>query len=76
MTAAGAPRMAEAVDLAAVLSLDRVLEQVLGPGRRRPRPAGERDGRTLAGRLKLGSGIHLVQELLRLLPPAGAGGRR
>src|ERR1017187_6323835 len=64
-----AARLAESVDLAAVLTLDRVLEQVLGPG------ASARDPRTneaaapwLAG-LKLGSRIHLVQELLRLLPP-------
>jgi hypothetical protein len=55
--------------------MGRVLEQVLGPG------AGARDPRAneaaapwLAG-LKLGSRIHLVQELLRLLPPPGIGGR-
>jgi hypothetical protein len=64
-----ARRFAETVDLAAVLTLDRVLEQVLGPG------AGARDPRSneaaapwLTG-LKLGSRIHLVQELLRLLLP-------
>jgi hypothetical protein len=75
ITAAEAVRLAETVDLAAVLALGRVLEQVLGPG------AGTRDPRAneaaapwLAG-LKLGSRIHLVQELLRLLPPRGIGGR-
>ena len=74
ITAAEAVRLAETVDLAAVLALGRVLEQVLGPG------AGARDPRAneaaapwLAG-LKLGSRIHLVQELLRLLPPRGTGG--
>ena len=67
ITAADAARTAEVIDLAAVLTLGRVLEQVLGPG------AGARDPRAneaaapwLAG-LKLGSRIHLVQELLRLL---------
>ena len=76
ITAADAARMAETIDLAAVLTLGRVLEQVLGPG------AGGRDPRAneaaapwLAG-LKLGSRIHLVQELLRLLPPSGTGGSR
>lgn len=56
-----------------MLTLGFVLEQVLGPG------AGARDLRAneaaapwLAG-LKLGSRIHLVQELLRLLPPSGLG---
>lgn len=69
-----AERIAELVDLAAVLTLDRVLAQVLGPG------AGARDPRAneaaapwLAG-LKLGSRIHLVQEMLRLLPPEGTAG--
>ena len=75
ITAADARRLAETVDLAAVLALGRVLDQVLGPG------AGARDPRAneaaapwLAG-LKLGARIHLVLELLRLLPPAGTGGR-
>jgi hypothetical protein len=62
-------RFAEAVDLAAVLTLDRLLEQVLGPGAstRDPR-ANEAAAPWLTG-LKLGSRIHLVLELLRLLPP-------
>ncbi len=69
ITAADARRLAEAVDLAAVLAQGRVLEQVLGPG------AGGRDPRAneatapWLGGLKLGSRIHLVLELLRLLPP-------
>ncbi len=71
-----ARRLAESVDLAAVLTLDRVLEQVLGPGASGHDPrANEAAAPWLAG-LKLGSPIHLVQELLRLLPPgeiAGAG---
>ncbi len=73
--AAEAARLAETVDLAAVLITGRVLEQVLGPG------AGARDPRAndaaapwLAG-LKLGLRIQLVQELLPLLPPPGASGR-
>jgi hypothetical protein len=67
-----AGRLAESVDLAAVLTLDRVLQQVLGPGasRRDPR-ANEAAAPWLTG-LKLGSRIHLVQELLRLLPPGEA----
>jgi len=76
ITAADAARLAETIDLAAVLTLGRVLEQVLGPGTatRDPR-ANEAAAPWLAG-LKLGSRIHLVQELLRLLPPAGTGGSR
>jgi hypothetical protein len=75
ITAAEAVRLAEAVDLAAVVALGRVLEQVLGPdaGARDPR-ANDAAAPWLAG-LKLGSRIHLVQELLRLLPPPGTGGR-
>jgi hypothetical protein len=45
-----------------------------GPGTRDPR-ANETAAPWLGG-LKLGSRIHLVQELLRLLPPAGADGWR
>jgi hypothetical protein len=65
---------AEAVDLAAVLTLDRLLEQVLGPGActRDPR-VNETDAPWLAA-LKLGSRIHLVLELLRLLSPGEATG--
>jgi hypothetical protein len=74
ITAADAARIAETIDLAAALALGRVLEQVLGPGAaaRDPR-ANEATAPWLSG-LKLGFRIHLVQELLRLLPPAGTGG--
>ena len=71
ISAADARRLAETADLAAVLILGRVLEQVLGPGAvaRDPR-ANEAAAPWLAG-LKLGSRIHLVQEVLRLRPPWG-----
>jgi hypothetical protein len=62
-------RFAEAVDLAAVLTLDRVLEQVLGPGAAARDPRANEDRAPWLTGLKLGSRIHLVQELLRLLPP-------
>jgi len=60
----------------AVLTLDRVLEQVLGPGAsaRDPR-ANEAAAPWLTG-LKLGSRIHLVLELLRLLLPGETTGAR
>ena len=75
ITAADAVWMAETVDLAAVLIQGRVLEQVLGPGAGARDPqANEAAAPWLAG-LKLGSRIHLVQELLRLMPPAGTGGQ-
>ena len=76
ITAADAVRLAETVDLAAVLALGRVLEQVLGPGAGARDPRANEAAAPWLGGLKLGSRIHLVQELLRLLPPAGAGGRR
>jgi hypothetical protein len=68
ISAADTRRLAEAADLAAVLTLGRVLEQVLGPGAaaRDPR-ANETAAPWLPG-LKLGFRIHLVQEVLRLLP--------
>ena len=71
ITAADAVRMAETVDLAAVLTLGRVLEQVLGPGAGARDPRANEAAAPWLGGLKLGSRIHLVQELLRLLPPAG-----
>ena len=75
ITAAEGIRLAETVDLAAALTQGLVLEQVLGPGAvaRDPR-ANEAAAPWLTG-LKLGSRIHLVQELLRLLPPSGPGNR-
>ena len=76
ITAADAVRMAQTVDLAAVLTLGRVLEQVLGPGAGARDPRANEAAAPWLGGLKLGSRIHLVQELLRLLPPAGADGWR
>jgi hypothetical protein len=71
ISAADARRLAETADLAAVLNLGRVLEQVLGPGAaaRDPR-ANETAAPWLRG-LKLGFRIYLVQEALRLLPQWG-----
>jgi hypothetical protein len=69
-----ASRLAESVDLAAVLTLDRVLEQVLGPGASGRDPTTNEAAAPWLTGLKLGSRIHLVQELLRLLPPGGATG--
>jgi hypothetical protein len=73
ITTAHATRLAGTVDLAVALILGRVLDQVLGPGAaaRDPR-ANEAAAPWLAG-LKLGFRIYLVQELLRLLPPAEPG---
>jgi hypothetical protein len=67
-------RFAHAIDLAAVLTLGRVLDQVLGPdaAARDPR-ANEAAAPWLTG-LKLGSRIRLVQELLRLLLAEGTPG--
>jgi hypothetical protein len=76
ITAADALRMAQTVDLAAVLTLGRVLEHVLGPGAAARDPRANETAAPWLGGLKLGSRIRLVQELLRLLPPAGAGGGR
>jgi hypothetical protein len=70
VSAAEARRMAEAVDLAAVLALGRVLEQVLGPGAAARDPRANEAAAPWLGALKLGSRIYLVLELLRLLPPA------
>ena len=61
-------RFAETIDLATVLTLDRVIEQVLGPGACTRDPAeNEAAAPWLAG-LKLGYRIHLALELLRLTP--------
>ncbi len=59
-------RFAETVDLAAALTVGRLLEQVLGPGACHRDPAvTEAAAPWLAG-LQLGYRIHLVLELLRL----------
>lgn len=61
-------RFAESVDVAAALTSDRVLEQVLGPG------AAARDSRINAveapwlAALTYGHRVHIALELLRLLP--------
>lgn len=62
-------RFAETVDLTAALTLDRLTEQVLGPGASGRNPAvNETAAPWLAG-LKLGYRIGLVLELLRLASP-------
>jgi hypothetical protein len=62
-------RFAETIDLATVLTLDRVVEQVLGPdaGARDP-VINEAAAPWLTG-LKVGYRIHLAIELLRLSSP-------
>jgi hypothetical protein len=67
-------RLAEAVDLAAVLTLDRLLEQVLGPGACTRDPRVNEAGAPWLTGLKLGFRVYLVLELLRLLPPGEAAG--
>ena len=68
-SAAEAGRLAEAVDLAAVLIQGRVLQQVLGRGAGARNPLANEAAAPWLGGLKLGSRISLVLELLRLLPP-------
>jgi hypothetical protein len=68
VTAADARRLAEALDLAAVLAQGRVLDHVLGPGAGARDPRANEAAAPWLGGLKLGSRIHLVLELLRLLP--------
>ncbi len=74
ITAADALRLAGTLDLAAALAQGRVLEQVLGPGAGARDPRANEAAAPWLGGLKLGSRIHLVLELLRLLP--GGSGRR
>lgn len=62
-------RFAETADLAAVLTLDRLLEQVLGPGACGRDPAANQTAAPWLAGLQLGYRIHLVLELLRLLAP-------
>ena len=62
-------RFAETADLAAVLTLDRLLEQVLGPGACGRDPAADQTAAPWLAGLQLGYRIHLVLELLRLLAP-------
>lgn len=61
-----AQQFAETIDLAVMLTLGRVTEQILGPGAcSRDPAANEATAPWLAG-LTLGYRIHLAQELLRL----------
>lgn len=61
-----AHQFAETIDLAFMLTLDRVTDQILGPGACSRAPASnEATAPWLAG-LTLGYRIHLAQELLRL----------
>lgn len=69
-----AKRLAGEVDLAVVLTLGRVLEQVLGPGASARDPRANEAIAPWLGGLKLGSRIYLVQELLRFLPPSDPAG--
>jgi hypothetical protein len=55
--------------------LGGILEQVLGPGAGARDPGANEAAAPWPAGLKLGSRIHLVQELLRLLPQPGPGGR-
>ena len=68
ISAADTRRLAETADLAAVLTLGRVLEQVLGPGAAARDPRANETAVPWLPGLKLGFRIHLVQEALRLLP--------
>jgi len=68
LTAADARRLAGALDLAAVLAQGRAVDQVLGPGAVARDPRANEAAAPWLGGLKLGSRIHLVLELLRLLP--------
>jgi hypothetical protein len=61
-------RFAEAIDLSATLTLDRLLESVLGPGAC-SRPSEENEAAVpWLTPLKLGYRIHLALEFLRLTP--------
>jgi hypothetical protein len=73
VTAADASRLAETIDLAMVLVLGRVLEQVLGPGAAARDPRISEAAAPWATALKLGHRIYLTQELLRLLPSPDPG---
>lgn len=64
-----ARRFAETVDLAVVLTLGRVTDQVLGPGSGARDPAGDDLSAPWLPALQLGYRIGLVLELLRLSDP-------
>jgi hypothetical protein len=61
-------RFAETVDLAATLTLDRVLEHVLGPGACARDPQANASTAPWLAALTYGHRIHIALELLRLLP--------
>ena len=64
-----ARRFADTVDLAVVLTLGRVTDQVLGPGASARDPAVNELAAPWLAALKLGYRIGLVLELLRLVQP-------
>jgi hypothetical protein len=64
-----ASRFAETVDLAVVLTLGRVTDQVLGPGSSARNPAANHLAAPWLPALQLGYRIGLVLELLRLSDP-------
>ncbi len=61
-------RFAQTVDLAATLTLDRVLEQVLGPGACAADPRANALAAPWLAALTYGHRVHIALELLRLLP--------
>jgi len=61
-------RYAETVDLATTLTLDRVLEHVLGPGACARDPRANALAAPWLGALTYGHRVHIALELLRLLP--------
>jgi hypothetical protein len=61
-----ARQFAETIDLTVVLTLDRVIGQVLGPGACARDPAANESAAPWLGGLTLGYRIHLARELLRL----------
>lgn len=63
---AQARQFAETIDLAVVITLGRVVDQVLGPGACGHDPGGNETAAPWLAGLKLGYRIQLAQELLRL----------
>ena len=61
-------RFAEAIDISIALTLDRLLESVLGPGTCSRNPEENEAAVPWLNPLKLGYRIHLVLELIRLTP--------
>lgn len=68
LSASEVSRFAGVVDTAAVLTLDRVVEQVLGPG---ACAKGQEENEVVVpwlAALRYGHRVHIAQELLRLMP--------